>query len=184
MNDSRLISPEYRAIQEKAHNDGRHYGIQGHLFAGHVQKLAEGIAAKSILDYGCGKRTLEKAMLQKWKGAPVCEWTNYDPCIPEFANTRKPAELVVCTDVMEHIEPDLVDNVLRDIASLTLKAAFFSIANRPATRILSDGRNAHLIQKPYTWWIQKLANRFRVKAFEILDSDDDREFWLICDYPK
>ena len=54
---------------------------------------------------------------------------NYDPCIPEYATPPSPAELVVCTDVLEHIEPDKLDAVLNDIIRLSSKGAFLVAAN-------------------------------------------------------
>jgi hypothetical protein len=32
----------------------------------------------------------------------------------------------------------------------------------PAAKTLIDGRNAHLIQKPTSWWLGKLINYFEV----------------------
>jgi hypothetical protein len=32
----------------------------------------------------------------------------------------------------------------------------------PAAKILADGRNAHLIQRPSSWWLQRLSTRFDV----------------------
>lgn len=148
----------------------------------HVSRLAEAIKAKTILDYGCGKRLLEAGLTQHWKGAPVCKIINYDPCIEAFSKTKEPSDLVCCIDVLEHVEPDFIDDVLDDIEELTLNTAFLTIANRPAKRFLSDGRNAHVLQKPYTWWIQKLSGRYRIKAFENIDDEGDRAFWFICDH--
>ena len=32
----------------------------------------------------------------------------------------------------------------------------------PAAKVLSDGRNAHLIQKPSSWWLKKLTDYFEI----------------------
>jgi hypothetical protein len=32
----------------------------------------------------------------------------------------------------------------------------------PAAKILSDGRNAHLIQEPSSWWLPKLTKYFEI----------------------
>jgi hypothetical protein len=61
--------------------------------------------------------------------------------------------LVVCTDVMEHVEEQFVVPTLRYIASLTNKVAFFSIALLPARQILPNGVNAHITVKPIDWWV-------------------------------
>jgi hypothetical protein len=66
------------------------------------------------------------------------------------------ADLVVCTDVLEHVEPELLDTVLRHLRSLARKAVFVVIATRPSNKTLSDGRNAHLIVETAEWWIAHL----------------------------
>jgi hypothetical protein len=72
------------------------------------------------------------------------------------ANPPKPAQLLACTDVLEHIEPDRLDAVLRHQFNVAELGAFFTIATRPANKVLPDGRNAHLIQELPSWWVQKL----------------------------
>jgi hypothetical protein len=32
----------------------------------------------------------------------------------------------------------------------------------PAIKILADGRNAHLIQKPSSWWLTKIVKHFEI----------------------
>jgi hypothetical protein len=76
---------------------------------------------------------------------------------------------VVCTDVLEHIEPELIDNVLDHLKDLTRKVAFLAIATRPARKNLADGRNAHLIIQPSSWWLAKLFYRFNIVSFEAND---------------
>jgi hypothetical protein len=48
------------------------------------------------------------------------------------------------------------------LASITSKIAFLSIHMGPAVKVLSDGRNAHLIQKPTSWWLPKLCQHFDI----------------------
>ena len=68
----------------------------------------------------------------------------------------------MCTDVLEHIEPDRLDEVLDDLKRVTRKMGFFVVATRAADKTLPDGRNAHLIQQERDWWLPKLAARFDV----------------------
>lgn len=110
------------------------------------------------MDYGCGKRTLEEAL-----GFPIA---NYDPAVEGLDATNEPHDIVACTDVLEHIEPDLLVGVLADIRRCTKKAAFLLIATRPAKKYLEDGRNAHLIQRDAKWWLGRLWDAgFRVRQF-------------------
>jgi hypothetical protein len=68
--------------------------------------------------------------------------------------------MVVCTDVLEHVEPEYLDNVLADIAGLTKQYAYFNISLMEAMKTLPDGRNAHLIVQPWQWWAEKLREYF------------------------
>ncbi len=113
--------------------------------------------AKDVLDYGCGKGNLGEKL--KKLGIEVM---NYDPAIPEFSKDPTPADLVVCTDVMEHVEPEFVDEVLDHIKSLSRKAAYFVIAFTESKKFLPDGRNSHICIEPPEWWEEKLLKRFKV----------------------
>ena len=147
------ITPGYLEQNRALHAVGN-YGLSGQRWAPQVLSMCNFAKSRDLLDYGCGQRTLEKAL-----GFPI---RNYDPCIPGLDATPEPADLVVCTDVLEHIEPDCLDEVLDDLQRVTKRLGFFVIANRPAQKILPDGRNAHLIQQPSSWWLPQLARRFRV----------------------
>ena len=75
--------------------------------------------------------------------------------------------MVCCIDVLEHIEPDLLDNVLDHLAALTEGIAFLSVDTGPAIKTLSDGRNAHLIQQQLTWWLPKIWERWDLQTVQM-----------------
>ncbi len=66
-----LITESYKEQNRKLHEAGG-YGVSGHKWAPIVLHLIAK-TGKDILDYGCGARTLERAL-----GFPI---KNYDPCI-------------------------------------------------------------------------------------------------------
>lgn len=152
-----LISEEYRQLNGKLHEAGN-YGISGHKWAEDVRQLANICAARVILDYGAGQQTLAKSLPDKTV-------ISYDPAIPEISEHPDPADLVVCGDVLEHVEPEYLDDVLNDLRDLTLRAVFLVVATRPAKKILADGRNAHLIQQHYSWWLPKIMERWEMQSF-------------------
>jgi hypothetical protein len=84
--------------------------------------------------------------------------------------------MVACIDVLEHIEPECLDNVLDHIASLTEAVAFLSIHTGPALKKLPDGRNAHLIQEPAEWWLPKLMSRWDMQTIQ---RTSDKGFYFI-----
>lgn len=152
-----LISDDYKALNEQLHQDRKDYGSYGMKWANHIATLAEGMKTEDILDYGCGKGTL---------GANLpFDIQQYDPAIPKHSHRPKPADIVVCTDVLEHIEPSCLDDVLNDIYGLCKKGVFLVIHNGPAAKKLADGRNAHLIQENEIFWLGALLPRFQLITF-------------------
>jgi hypothetical protein len=153
-----LISPEYLDQLHKMRSEA-HRPRWGNGGQRHVPKILSVIATKqpaSILDYGCGLGML-LAELKKFTTLPMA---GYDPGIPEHATLPDPADLVVSTDVLEHIEPDKLNGVLTHIRMLTGRAAYLNVHTGPANAKLPDGRNAHLTQQPATWWQKKLLEYF------------------------
>lgn len=158
-----LISDQYRAENTKQHTESTGYGEKGYKHLDDVIYVLRREKCTSALDYGCGKGTLSRHAKR------VCEVpiVNYDPAVPEFSAHPQPADLVICTDVLEHIEPLCLQEVLQDLAQLTQSAFYFQIATRPAKRVLSDGRNAHLmIREPY-FWLDTLRLHFDVTEFRV-----------------
>ena len=104
---------------------------------------------------------------------------HYDPAIPEWSAPPAPSDFVVCIDVLEHVEPEFIDNVLDDLARLTLKIGFFTVTTVPAKKTLPDGRNAHLIQMPPGWWLPKFLDRFELVKFCRVSHG----FWIMVEPP-
>lgn len=150
-----LITDEYRALNSRQH-ENPDFGTTGHLYHDYVVSLIQQYQSRDILDYGCGKRTLEKSL-----GFNI---SNYDPSIPNLRKSPKPHDILVSTDVLEHVEPKCLSHVLDDMKRVCKKAAFLSVATGAAINILEDGRNAHLIQQPLEWWLPKIWARFKIKA--------------------
>lgn len=147
-----LLSPEYRALMIKSHQE-MEWGGSGHKQAEQVAAFADEIGAEAILDYGCGQAFLAKALAER---NPPKRVTNYDPGIPGRDTLPKPTHLVVCSDVLEHVEQNKLDAVLGHIYALASHGAYIVVATRPANKVLPDGRNAHLIVANHHWWIDKL----------------------------
>ncbi|MAT51493.1 MAG: hypothetical protein CMK32_09955 [Porticoccaceae bacterium] len=148
----KLISEEYRQLNAELHQRSDvGYGGKGYRHASDVRKFADRLSARTVLDYGCGKATLSEHLAMKV--------INYDPAIEEFASPPDQQDIVVCTDVLEHIEPDLLQNVLRHIDGLAISGIFAVIATRPdGSKLLADGSNPHKIIKPARWWGETLAS--------------------------
>lgn len=147
---SDLITPAYLETQRVLHASPRGYGGKGDKWAPAVRLLVARYGATSVLDYGCGQGSLAAAL--RADPIPGVRISEYDPAIPAKAHRPSFADLVVCTDVLEHIEPTCLRAVLGHLGELARKAIFLVIATRPSNKTLTDGRNAHLILETETWW--------------------------------
>jgi hypothetical protein len=167
----KTISDAYRQQQIAMHKNPE-YGAASVSFAPIVKKLMANIDAKSLSDYGAGKCRLREALIEQ--GAGNFDYLPYDPAFPEYGSP-KAADLVACIDVLEHIEEFYLDNVLLELKRITEKYGFFSIHCGPARKFLSDGRNAHLIQAPTSWWLPRLCEHFEIARLQ----EAPGGFWVI-----
>lgn len=145
------ISPDYRKAQSIMHRSPRGYGSHGDYWAATVIEVARRYDVGSILDYGAGQCRLGIALRESGFNC-----SDYDPAIKGINSSPSFADLVTCCDVLEHCEPDKLENVLAHIKMLARKAVFLVISCRPAERLLPDGHNAHLIIQPKAWWRERL----------------------------
>jgi hypothetical protein len=167
-----LMSEEYRRLQEELHGDPS-YGVASVAYAPIVADFIRRNKVKEVLDYGAGKGRLGEEL--DWLVPWPLEMRRYDPGVPQYAAPPAPAELVACVDVLEHVEPDLLPNVLDDLKRVTAAHGFFTVHTDPAMKVLADGRNAHLIQQPARWWLPRLMERFELVHF----SQMPHGFWTI-----
>lgn len=156
--DRMTISPEYLEQQRLLH-ENPNYGIASLSFAPIVADFIRQTGVRSVSDYGAGKKNLLVGL--KNAGIDPIEYYPYDPAFEEYGQPRG-ADLVCCIDVLEHIEPDRLEKVLIELSEITSNFGFFSIHMGPAGKTLADGRNAHLIQKPSSWWLPKLTEYFEI----------------------
>ena len=169
-----LISEEYRKMQQQLHKNPN-YGVASVQYAPLVAQVVESVGAKELLDYGAGKGRLGTTLKQHLQ-RPLSV-RHYEPAIPECAAPPEPCSFVACIDVLEHIEPGLLDNVLDDLQRVTLGVGVFTVHTGAAEKLLPDGRNAHLIQQPPAWWLPKFMDRFELATFNRMP----RGFWVVVE---
>ena len=166
------ISKNYLEEQKRLHSN-INYGTASLQHVITIKNLLINTNIKTLSDYGAGKKNLQKGLLNS--GFTEFKYYPYDPAFPEYGKPIA-ADLVCCIDVMEHIESEFLEVVLDEIKTITLKLCYFSIGIKPAQKKLSDGRNAHLIQKPTRWWLPKLCERFHI---DYLKANSDN-FIVLC----
>lgn len=157
------ISAEYVKQNKLLHESTPSYGVSALQYLDTIKKLYEVTDSKSLLDYGCGKGLLAKNL-----DFPIWE---YDPAIENKNSVPRPVDLLVCIDVLEHIEPEYLDSVLVDIARCIKKVGYLVISTQKAAKTLPDGRNTHLIQEGKEWWFKKLSEYLIVPENGIKEKD-------------
>lgn len=150
--NSQDLIDQYRQIHAT-----RSYGRSSELKTGYIQRELDHLTPiATILDYGCGQSRLVDwlAAINRARGL------RYDPAIPSHAAFPVgPVDVVICTDVLEHVPETDIDALLAGIRMLT-RHAYFNISLRQAIEILPNGENAHCTVKSATWWGQRIADRF------------------------
>lgn len=180
-----LVTPEYGATLEATHAkylaEGVPWGRSGRKFVREVTEFYARLGADSLLDYGSGQETLRQELAQLDPPITRINVTCYDPGIPNRAALPKPADLVTCTEVLEHVEPEQLSRVLGHINALALKGAFLTISCDHAGELLADGRNAHLIVEDYEWWLNMLQgwSNWYVDKREIREREKRLLVWLV-----
>ena len=172
--DTDKISQDYRRLQTELHRDPT-YGVSSLTFAPAVADLIRQTNVRSVCDYGAGKKNLLVGLNKA--GITPQDYFPYDPVFPDYGPPR-PAELVCCIDVLEHIELDKLDNVLGELKSLVTRLGFLTIHMGPAEKVMADGRNAHLIQEPSSWWLPRICRYFEVLQLQCMPLEG-QHIWMI-----
>ena len=130
---------------------------------------------KSLLDYGCGKAvgyTKKFKDIDPKKKIPnfnvplhtywgVEDLSLYDPGTLEYPTLpSKKSDLVLCTDVLEHIPEDDLDWIIREIFSLANTTVFLNVSCQLAKKTFTSGKykgeNVHVSVFDHSWWLNKI----------------------------
>lgn len=151
------ISEDYAKQLSKEH-DGSKWGTTGAKYAGNnlLETLTSRPYIQTALDWGAGKGMLGEFIVSN---LPYITWTNYDPGIPHYDKLPKgPFDLVVSSDVMEHVEPELVTSVLQEMERRCSRLLYLDIACTPTGRTFAEGpykgQDLHLVVEKPDWWRQ------------------------------
>ena len=154
-------SSDYQAQLKHMHESRpaeKKWGTTGARNAG--KQIADFINGRgnisTVLDFGAGQGSLGNYLRSNCPGIQVAE---YDPGIAGLDKLEdRQYDLIVSSDVLEHVEPECIDGTIRWMQDHATKAMFHHIACDPCGLILPDGRNAHLIVQPPAWWREKFLH--------------------------
>jgi 2-polyprenyl-3-methyl-5-hydroxy-6-metoxy-1,4-benzoquinol methylase len=157
-----MISAEYESIL-KSINGLENFGKRKKL-PRYLETIIDECNPTSILDFGCGVGSLINTLASKY---PQKNILGYDPGNKNFSNKfeNQKFDLVISTDVLEHVEPEFLDQTLEFLKEKSNRF-YHLIALAPSKVILPDGRNAHLILKSKDWWRDKFVKLGYTVTFE------------------
>lgn len=157
---STLISDDYRSMIEKV-TKKQPWGGAVIGAVKHIHKYALDNNCKSILDYGSGKSDFLNTLNKEFPDNKF-DVTQYEPARAEYSHDPQVCDMTVCVDVLEHVEPTKLDNVLQHINDRTNNIFYFKICLVPALSTFEDGSNLHLIIEDKEFWLNKLAKHWVV----------------------
>lgn len=172
------ISPKYAKLNQELHATCNHYGCKSHRHFNRVAAVMSNHQCRSVLDYGCGKGSLVRKFAES---APQVPCQGYDPGHPDYPGPPRQADMVVCTDVLEHIEPECLETVLRELRELSRIGLFLVIALRPdSSKLLPDGTNPHKIVQGLDDWMADMQGIWGRHRFELTVIDYAIDKQLTC----
>ena len=124
----RIISEAYKQQMAFEHENDESWGTSGPIHTADVKRCIRRSGSMSVVDYGCGKALLGRNVE---KDIPDLDWVDFDPAVKGKRVLPDKSDMVVCTDVMEHVEEEYVDNVLEHISSIFKKCVYLHIACTP-----------------------------------------------------
>ena len=145
------ISKYYKEQLKSLHSNVDSFGKRSKLPL-IFKDLLDNNSFSSILDFGAGKGNVTNTLIVEYPNTKIHSYdpVTYDIPLPDSV------DVVYSSDVLEHIEPDLLDNTLEELFDRAEQYQYHLIACHPAKKKLSDGRNAHLIIEEPEWWKRKL----------------------------
>ena len=163
--DYRTVLKQTHALMKKANGVGWGNTSAGPFYERILDQI-DRHGVTELLDYGAGAGRLKARLAVDRPHVIVHE---FEPARDDCCEPPKPCDFVVCNDVFEHVEPEYLAEFFKDLRRVVSDRGYFTVCMTPAKKVLPDGRNAHLIQKPYEWWLGKVAARFNIREAYHID---------------
>lgn len=162
-----LITEEYRRLQRDLHRRYE-YGQGGSVpeALGLLRALRPSDRPIRVLDYGAGLGALKRAIQEDRALNEAVQVWEYDPAVKgKDIPPDRGSHFVVCLDVLEHVEPECLHDVLAHMALCTTETCIMIIAMRPSYKIMKDGRQAHICLLTADEWRAAIEPHFQIALF-------------------
>lgn len=137
-------------MYEKLHKENAGYGSDTCHHFNKISNFIDIHKPQSILDFGCGKGSLERLITKQYPNISV---DSYDPAIEERRTIPNSSyDMIISTDVLEHLFEDEIEGIFKEMLHLKPKTMYHIICHRSAHQILEDGTNAHKCVQTPEWW--------------------------------
>lgn len=190
-------NPIYKRVYDAVYEQSPIYAEQMDAATGRTEKdeiilgTVSHFAPKTLVDLGCGQghyvRTTRKMGVDAL-GVEVSS-TCCDKYLQDVPHLNMDAEtflrrggrydFLLCTDVLEHIEPKDIERLLT-LGASAAPVALFGIANHSDIQL---GVELHLIRQPASWWVDQLRHVYD-KVDLLGELYDGRFFFIVCRQPK
>ena len=171
-----MFTENYRLLNKQLHEQNANYGTTVKSKINIITDIIDNQHIHSVLDYGCGKGLLKQLLIEKY-GDNKLFINEYDIAF-EQKLSRSPSDLIVCSDVMEHVEPEYTKSVLQDIELHTLRYALFVISTKQSDKTFPDGRNTHINIKGVKEWSELIGQYFEIDSQKFIPTRSEVQF--IC----
>ena len=153
---------QYKLLYKRKKN----YGKTSIKLYDMLEKIINDLNISSVLDYGCGKSKLLD-LIKKNKKIKIYR---YDPAIKKYSTlTKNKTDLVICTDVLQHVPLYDLDRVLKEIKSKGIYILFYIKCTNHKTK-LPNKTYANCTVYDKKWWLEKLSNYYDdIKEIKISD---------------
>lgn len=157
---------DYIKQYELLYKRKKNYGKTSIKLYDMLKKIINDLNISSVLDYGCGKSKL----LDLIKKNSKIKIFKYDPAIKKYSKlTKNKTDLVICTDVLQHVPLYDLDRVLKEIKSKGIYILFYIKCTNHKTK-LPNKTYANCTVYDKKWWLEKLSNYYDdIKEIKISD---------------
>jgi SAM-dependent methyltransferase len=173
-----VVKPSERLKYEQIWQHDKYREVSpGEQLAHEFLRQAKPARGETVVDFGCGtgrgglmlyalgglkpifmdfafnaldSEILEASQVQpeKWR------FLRHDLSKWPYPKEVKGSKYGYCTDVMEHVPPEQVNLVLKNILR-SARHVFFSIATEPDNLGVLIGEQLHMTVQPYEWWLER-----------------------------